>query len=152
MELGHEEYKVREGGIYGGFLFDRTQLEGEDFYRTTFYSGVRLDGTVDDGMLAALVVTKNLTDQISDQQITNAFIDSLAHKMRLSVLRGNEDYVKSFLTLPKDFFTEENCEAIFEPFVKEFLRSSPEQVERCDKACKQLSDYANHVNPARTKF
>lgn len=151
MDIGNEEYKVRAGGMYDGFLFDRAKYEGEDFYRTTFYSGVTIDGTVDDGMLAALVVTKNLTDQISDQQITDAFIESLYSKMSTSVFYGNEDYIQSFLTLPKKFFTPENCEAIVEPLVKEFLYASPEQVDRSDKACKQLSDYANYVNPVRTK-
>ncbi len=146
MQLANEEYKVWAGGLWNSFLYDYSVNGDNVLY--AFYSGVNFDGSSDDNLLFSMF-TKKRGVAVTEDDITDGFAKAISKKIVNDVARGDKwNFLDSLKTLPKQFFTQENCDFILEnvwPLSKTLPELNP---ERLDVACKKFLEGAKKFNPS----
>lgn len=143
IQYGAEEYNVWSGKIYDGMLYDVIERKNE--YEYTFYAGVKIFSDKPYTLLLSTVST-DLKTPLSEQKITEGFVRALVSKIVESACEQNTTYKEYLETLPKAFYTQENCDLILDS-ITHISAKIPNRAKEFEKCCDGLMDYAEKVNP-----
>ena len=149
MQIGNETYKVWADGLWSNFIYDKANKG--DMVSYTFYSGIKIDGTSDAMLFANF--NKKQGQMVTEQDITGAFIEAISRKIYSNILYNeNESFVDALKTLPKKFFTQENCDLVLDSVLSKtsMLNKSKklpkESINKIDNACCKFMETASEIN------
>ncbi len=143
MNDTEERYFLWPKGIYRGYLYS---IEYKENYSTyTFYTDFKASKKTGEHQLSAQL-TLPTNAPVSDQDISDVFVESVAEKACSDMRVDSSEYVECLKTLPKGFFTERNVQNIIETIIKETMNSDTETIEKSDVACCNIMEYAHSQN------
>ena len=140
----NEEYFLwTKGSIYNGCIYSVSLDRGFSTY--TFYTGFKANQTASEHQLSATIKFPT-NAPVSDDDISNAFVESLSKKMYLDITNDSKEYIECLKTLPRGFFTQTNMEKVLENVVKKTMNADEETIKKSDTACCDLMEYAHEQN------